>query len=315
MKRTRLRLLSVALLSAALGFALVAPAEARPRHDYPDRIELPAGFQPEGITIGKRPVAYLGSRADGDIIAADLRTGDLRTVSEGLGVGFPSIGLKVDKRGLLYVAGGGAGTGRVISARTGKILANYTFTTATPTFVNDVVLTDRYAWFTDSRQPQLYRVERTRTGRGAASAEVVTVPLTGEWEQIPDVNNANGIVQTPDGRALLVVNSSSGALFRVNPRTGEATRVDLGETLLTNGDGLLLQGRTLYAVQNRLNQVAVVRLDRRGTTGRLVETLRNPDFDVPTTVAAYKGSLYLPNARFTTPPTPTTPYWITRIDR
>lgn len=315
MMRTRLRLLSVALLSAALGFALVAPAEARPRHDYPDRIELPAGFQPKGITIGKRPVAYLGSRADGDIIAADLRTGDLRTVSEGLGVGFPSIGLKVDKRGLLYVAGGGAGTGRVISARTGKILANYTFTTATPTFVNDVVLTDRYAWFTDSRQPQLYRVERTRTGRGAASAEVVTVPLTGEWEQIPDVNNANGIVQTPDGRALLVVNSSSGALFRVNPRTGEATRVDLGETLLTNGDGLLLQGRTLYAVQNRLNQVAVVRLDRRGTTGRLVETLRNPDFDVPTTVAAYKGSLYLPNARFSTPPTPTTPYWITRIDR
>lgn len=315
MMRTRLRLLSVALLSAALGVALVAPAEARPRHDYPDRIELPAGFQPEGITIGKRPVAYLGSRADGDIIAADLRTGDLRTVSEGLGVGFPSIGLKVDKRGLLYVAGGGAGTGRVISARTGKILANYTFTTATPTFVNDVVLTDRYAWFTDSRQPQLYRVERTRTGRGAASAEVVTVPLTGEWEQIPDVNNANGIVQTPDGRALLVVNSSSGALFRVNPRTGEATRVDLGETLLTNGDGLLLQGRTLYAVQNRLNQVAVVRLDRRGTTGRLVETLRNPDFDVPTTVAAYKGSLYLPNARFSTPPTPTTPYWITRIDR
>ena len=46
MFRTRLRLLSVALLSAALGFALVAPAEARPRHDYPDRIELPVGFQP-----------------------------------------------------------------------------------------------------------------------------------------------------------------------------------------------------------------------------------------------------------------------------
>ena len=51
-----------------LSVALVAPAEARPRHDrYPDRIELPVGFQPEGITIGKAPIAYLGSRTDGDI--------------------------------------------------------------------------------------------------------------------------------------------------------------------------------------------------------------------------------------------------------
>ncbi len=54
--RPRLRLLFAALLSAMLSVALVAPAEARPRHDYPDRIELPVGFQPEGITIGKAPV-------------------------------------------------------------------------------------------------------------------------------------------------------------------------------------------------------------------------------------------------------------------
>ena len=30
-----------------------------------------------------------------------------------------------------------------------------------------------------------------------------------------------------------------------------------------NGDGLLLDGRTLYVVQNRDNKVAVVRLSRR----------------------------------------------------
>ena len=45
---------------------------------------------------------------------------------------------------------------------------------------------------------------------------MVTVPLTGEWVQAPGFN-ANGIAQTPDGRALLVVNSGSGILFRVNP--------------------------------------------------------------------------------------------------
>jgi sugar lactone lactonase YvrE len=189
------------------------------------------------------------------------------------------------------------------------------------TFVNDVVLTDRYAWFTDSRQAQLYRVERTRTGRNADSAEVRTLPLIGEWEQVqlpgpgPMTNNANGIAQTPDRRALLVVNSATGKLFRVDPRTGAATEVDLGGYALTNGDGLLVQGRTLYVVQNRLNQVAVIELNRRGTAGELQEILRSPDFDVPTTVAAYKGSLYLPNARFGNPSPLTADYWITRIDK
>jgi len=36
---------------------------------------------------------------------------------------------------------------------------------------------------------------------------------------------------------------------------------------------------------------------------------------VPTTVAAFRDRLYLPNARFTTPPTPTTPYSVVAIDR
>src|SRR5918997_2947489 len=187
--RAKLRMLIAALLSAILSLTLVAPAEAKHRHRWPDRINLPVGFLPEGITIGKAPVAYLGSRADGDIIAVSLKTGKRRLVSPGLGEGNPSVGLKVDKRGLLYVAGGTTGTGRVISVRTGDILANYTLTTDRPTFVNDVILTKRYAWFTDSQQPQLYRVERTRTGRGAASAEVRRVPLTGDWEQLPGVNN------------------------------------------------------------------------------------------------------------------------------
>ena len=313
--RAKLRLLTAALLSALLALTLVTPAQGHGRHQrYPDRIELPVGFLPEGITIGRAPVAFLGSRADGDIYAANLKTGKGRVISQGPGPGNPSVGLKVDRRGLLYVAGGTAGTGRVVSVRTGRILASYTFVpTGTDTFVNDVVLTKRYAWFTDTRQPQLYRVERTRTGKGAASADVRTVPLTGEWD--PAVNNANGIAQTPDGHALLVIQSSTGFLFRVNPRTGAATQVDLGGVALTNGDGLLLKGRTLYVVRNRLNEVAVVELNRRGTAGEVVDTLKSPDFDVPTTVAAYKGSLYLPNARFGIASPETAEYWITRIDK
>jgi sugar lactone lactonase YvrE len=112
-----------------------------------------------------------------------------------------------------------------------------------------------------------------------------------------------------------VVQSNTGNLYRVNPRTGQAKQVDLGGTVLTNGDGLLRQGRILYVVQNRLNQVAVLRLNRSGTAGRLVDTLTSPDFDVPTTVAAFGRWLYLPNARFTSPQEPDTEFWVTRVDR
>lgn len=94
-----------------------------------------------------------------------------------------------------------------------------------------------------------------------------------------------------------------------------AERVDLGGFLLTNGDGLLLERDTLYAVLNQLNTVAVLRMSADGRSGRLVAELTDPRFDVPTTVAAYRDRLYLPNARFTTPPTPETPYTAVAIPK
>jgi sugar lactone lactonase YvrE len=309
MIRTILRVLVVALLGVAVSVPLTSAAQARP---FPDRIQLPNGFQPEGITIGPHATAYLGSLADGDIYAVSLRTGEYKLISEGL-PNSPSVGLKIDNHGRLFVAGGPTGTGRVIDVRTGDIIRNYTFTTE-PSFINDVVLTRDYAWFTDSQQPQLYGVPLGRGGTPGGSASVVTLPLTGDWQQVEGFN-ANGIAETPNRKALLVVNSATGLLYRVDPETGQATEVDLGGNSLPNGDGLLVRGRTLYVVQNQDNQVAVFRLNAAGTTGQLVDTLTSDDFDIPTTVAAFGNSLYLPNARFNTPPTPDTPYWITRIDR
>ncbi|MCW2837996.1 MAG: hypothetical protein JWQ15_2110, partial [Marmoricola sp.] len=58
-----------------------------------------------------------------------------------------------------------------------------------------------------------------------------------------------------------------------------------------------------------------LRLSKDGRSGRLVRTLRSRGFDVPTTIATFGSALYLPSARFTTPPTPTTRYWITRVRR
>jgi sugar lactone lactonase YvrE len=276
----------------------------------PDHLPLPDGFMPEGITIGHGPTAWLGSLADGDIYRLDLRTGAGRVVSQGPGT--PSVGLKIDRCGRLFVAGGPAGDGRVVDASTGEVLASYRFT-AGGSFVNDVVLSRGVAWFTDSFQPQLYAVELGRHGRLPASA--VTLRLGGAWVQGTSGFGANGIADTPDRRALLVMHSASGLLYRVDPRNGRATVVDLGGAVLSNGDGLLRHGRTLYVVRNFDNQVDVVRLDERGDRGRVVGRLTSRDFDVPTTAAAFGRSLYLPNARFSTTPGPTTEYWVTRVRR
>lgn len=283
------------------------PVHQWPVHQWPDHLPLPDGFAPEGIAIGRRPVAWLGSRLDGDILRLDLRTGASTVVSQGPGTA--SLGMKVDDRGRLFVAGGDAGDGRVIDTRSGAVLASYRFTAAA-SFVNDVVLAGRTAWFTDSSQAQLYGVVLGRHGRLPVRA--VTLPLGGEWDQGTGFG-PNGIATTPDHRALLVVHTTTGLLYRVDPRTGAAIVVDLGGVSLRNGDGLLRRGRTLYVVRNVDEEVDVVRLDRRGGAGRVVRTLTSDDFAVPTTIAAFGRSLYLPNARFDAPDA--TEFWVTRISR
>jgi sugar lactone lactonase YvrE len=312
------RIVARTLSAAALGALLIvsgAPAALASAQAPPgqaeDVISLPDGFQPEGIAIGPRGTGYVGSLADGDIYVFDVRTGEeIRTLE---GPGTPSVGLKIDSRGRLFIAGGPTGEARVVDASTGDLLQSYTLTSE-PSFVNDVVLTHRAAWFTDSSQAQLYKLPFGPGGRLPEPDAVQTVPLSGDWVQQPGFN-ANGIAETPNHQALLVIQSSTGLLFRVDPETGVATVVDLGSLVLTNGDGLLVVGRTLYVVQNLSNTVAVIHLNSAGTSGELVDQLTDSDFQVPTTIAKYGRSLYLPNARFDTPPAPDTRYSVVRIDR
>jgi sugar lactone lactonase YvrE len=320
-RRLRNPMVLAAALSLAATMAVAVPAMATSNGQasvagssvdelFPTTIQLPNGFRPEGIAIGLLPFAFFGSLADGDIYRVNLLTGNGRVISEGPGT--PSVGMKIDHRGRLFVAGGSGGNARVVNAFNGDVLASYSFATA-PTFVNDVVLTPTAAWFTDSMKPVLYKVPFGRHGSLPGQSGVVTVPLTGDWVQQPGFN-ANGIARTPDGRALIVVQSSTATLFRVET-DGVATAVTLTGGDAANGDGLLLQGRTLFVVQNQLNRVEVINLNRNGTRGEVVALLTDPRFDVPTTVASFGRRLYLPNARFSTPPTPDTVYTANAIPK
>jgi hypothetical protein len=296
------RALAIAI-TAALTLAVgIRPAVAA----VPDTLSLPGGFQPEGIAIGDQPYAYLGSRANGDILRLDLRTG--KSAPLVAGTGSPSLGMKLDGRGRLFVAGGAAGDARVIDTASGRVLKTYRLQ-AGAAFINDVVLTRTAAWFTDSANPVLFKLPLGADG--ALPEEAVPVPFTGSIKYQTGTN-ANGIVAAPDGRHLLVVQSNTGRLFRVS-FSGRNSAVDLGGESLLYGDGMWLRGRTLYVVQNRDNSITKIKMDKDGDRGAVESRTKDARFDVPTTIAEWDGRLYLPNARFTTTATPATTYDVVSV--
>jgi sugar lactone lactonase YvrE len=294
------RLLVLLVLAAVAALPTTAGAAT-----FPDTIRLPDGWQPEGIASGRGTSLYVGSIPTGAVWKGDARTGQGDVLVPGH-TGRSAIGIKVDRRNRLFVAGGATGKAFVYSAHSGRDLASYQLAPAgaPATFVNDVVVTSRAAWFTDSRIQQLYAVPLGRHGRLPAQHKVRTLPLTGDLV-FQEGNNLNGIVAARGGRVLLSVQSNTGKLFRINPHTGVTREVDLGGASLVNGDGMLLAGRVLFVVQNRDNRIAVVKLSHSLSRGRVVATLTDPDFDVPTTIAFQAGRLYAVNARFgTTDPQP-----------
>ena len=300
-------------LFAAVTALLATAATGSAGAVYPDTIALPNGWLPEGIAIAPGGTFYAGSRANGAVYGGSLRTGEGAIVVPGQ-AGRVAVGVDYD-RGRLFVAGGGTGDGFVYDAETGATIATYDFATAGPgTFVNDVIVTRTAAWFTESRSAVLYKVPLAPGGTPGPTFE--TVPLTSPSPATPPANS-NGIDATPNGETLIIVQSDPGKLFTVDPQTGVADEIELtgmsGNVI--NGDGILLDGTTLYVVQNRLNQIAVIELETGLGAGAIVGLITSPNFDVPTTLDEFGKWLYAVNARFTTPPTPDTTYTVVQVEK
>lgn len=280
----------------------------------PEVIQIPIpGFQPEGIATGRGATFYVGSIPTGAVVRGNLRTGACCTPVVPGADGRRAIGVAFDRRhDRLFVAGGPTGQGYVYDAHTGADIAVFQLASVIDTFVNDVVVTKRGAFFTDSRQQVLYRIPFGRHGvLGAAE----TIPLTGEiaYTTTPSPFNANGIEARRGGKTLVIVQSNLGKLFKVDSKTGVTREIELSGGDVTAGDGLLLRGRTLFVVQNELNRVAVVKVRHGLRQGRIVAHITDPDLDVPTTIDAFRGRLYAVNARFGTPSPETALYQVVKL--
>jgi sugar lactone lactonase YvrE len=312
-----------ALLLAATAFT--APAQADHGHEHghehghghghghgPDRIDLPNGWQPEGITTDGRHL-YGGSLADGALFEADPRSGAVSVLAPGA-PGRVAVGVDFDRRrDLLWVAGGSTQEVRAQDAETGAVVATYTFPSAddTPRFLNDAVVTRHAVYVTDSAHAALAVIPLGRRHALPAPTDTTVLPVTGDFE-LADGFNLNGIVRL--GGALVSAQTNTGELFRIDPETGAARMVDLDGATLAGGDGLEAGHGRLFVVNNSTDSIAVVKLRHHGTRGEVEDELTSAGFDTPTGAALVRHSLYAVNARFSTPPTPDTAYWITRVD-
>jgi sugar lactone lactonase YvrE len=286
----------VSLAAAVIAAAALAGGSSAGKSAFPEVIQLPAGFQPEGIEVGRGTTFYVGSRVTGAIYRGNLRTGVGATLPRDAagGAGRTATGIELDRRNRLWVAGARTGDAYLFNARTGAILRTYDFAGG-DTFINDVVVTRSAAYFTDSRKAVFYVVP---IGPGGALGSFRTLPLTGADFALPDFN-LNGIDATRNGKTLIAVQSNTGKLFRIDAATGAAREITLaGGESVPNGDGILLTGKMLYVVQNQNNRVAVISLAANLASGSVVTRLFDSDFSVPTTIDDLGRRLYAVNARF-----------------
>jgi sugar lactone lactonase YvrE len=261
-----------------------------------EEIILPGASGAEGIATGAGSTFYAGDLFTGDIFRGDLRSGDVELFIDAP-EGRAAAGLKTDlSHDLLFVAGAFTGQAFVYDLSTGEALASYPL----GGFINDVVVTRDAAWFTNSNAATLYRVP---IGPEGTLGALETLALSGPAANLAFAFNLNGISATPDGKTLIVAHSGLGALFTVDPDTGASAPIE-GVTVPAV-DGILLEAGRLYAVQNVLNQIAVINLSPDLSSGSVEDLITSSNFQVPTTVARHGNLLAVVNAKFDTgfPPT------------
>ena len=202
-----------------------------------------------------------------------------------------AIGLALDSEGALFVAGGDTGRMFVYESESGDLVDSFQ-NDRQETFVNDVaVAPSGDAYFTDSFSPVLYRLSAEENGYQFEE----WLDLTDTPIEYQDGFNLNGIVAANAGKYLIVTHSSTGQLFRIDTESKEVIEIQLGGDQVP-GDGLILDGQTLYAVTGE--EISRVQLSGGFTRGTVENTFSYPSFKSPTTIDKYDERLLVVNSQF-----------------
>jgi len=292
-----LAFIGFAMLAVLIALVPAASVGAAPR---PSSYTLPgSAVFPEGVAY--QPTTgnfFVSSTSDGSILRGNVMEPAATLFIAGGGISFSAIGVKVDDSGRLYVAGGGTGEVRVYDAASGAPIR--TFTTGSGGFLNDIAVAKNGDLFvTDSFRPVLWRIPAAEIVPGAPEAAEAWLDLTGKIPYVAGQFNVNGIVATDNGKRLLVAQSFTSELFRIDVATQAVTKVDLGGQLVA-GDGLALLGRTLYAAEpfSGPGRIAKVMLSGDLGSGTVLSRTTDPSFMTSTTLAVAAGRLLVVNSQF-----------------
>lgn len=199
---------------------------------------------PEGIDISTDGTMYVGSKGDGTIYRGNVHDRRLHAWLPGGQDGrSTATGVHEDPWGRVVVAGAESGH-LFLYERSGRLRSKRT--TSAETFLNDFDFSGNYVYVTDSKNNAIYRARISRRGLGALKLWMTSA----DFSVAPDF--INGLVATPDGRALLVSDWQVSRTYRVDISARKAEPVIVHHGTL-GGDGLLLSGHTAVAVDNNVN--------------------------------------------------------------
>jgi len=229
----------------------------------PEALTMPgSGLFIEGVILDGRTGAVFASSMDGGTIFRAPQGRSLFEVFQPAGANgcTSATGLRIDPENRrLIVCGGVTGLAFAYDADTGAPLGRYSNGLTTeppktmkpnadaPTFVNDVAIIAGDAYFTDSYDAALYRLTKASVDATVPYGEGVLerwLPFEGTViayrsdDTIPGRFNLNGIEAAPDGRYLVVVQTNTGKLFRIDVASRAVIEI-VGEGN-PGGDGLLL---------------------------------------------------------------------------
>jgi sugar lactone lactonase YvrE len=222
-----------------------------------------------------------------------------------------SVGMKA-VGGKLYVAGGATGSIYVYDIATGALMAR--FETGAGGFLNDLAVTKAGdVYVTDSTRPMIWHLSPAMVASGTGTPDSISVAP--EIAFTAGQFNLNGIVIRHGGRQLIVVNTATQSLFRIdlnstNPAARTITMIDAPPLA---GDGLLMgHGRLLEVTGGVPAAVNVLRLNHDNSRARVARVITDPSLLGSSTIAKGGGRYLVVNADFGTN---TQPYTVTGLVR